>query len=90
MAVNLAYFKDVIFSACTLVNFGGMWKVSNDLLQSETTNEGVKPYALNTRTWLSGMLFLNAAFLLMTLFRYWRHAFYLKHWEYQRRLVKAR
>ena len=49
MAVNLAYFKDVVFSFSTLVNFGGMWKVSNDLINAEGTNESVIPYAESTR-----------------------------------------
>ena len=32
---------------------------------------------------------LNGLFLIMTVMRYWKHAFYLKHWEYQRRIKKA-
>ena len=82
MSIHLAYYKDVIFSLSTLVNYGGMYKVSKDLANDPLTLESVRPYALNNKKWLSCMIFINSIFLIMTLFRYWRHSFYLKHWEY--------
>ena len=79
MSIYLAYYKDVVFSLITLVNFIGMY-IHNKESNLFTT------YVTNC---LIALISISSAFILLTILHDYDKAFYMKHQIYERKFKKA-
>jgi|FLMP01.2.fsa_nt_emb hypothetical protein len=84
MAVHLAYFKDIIFALVTMFEFSGM--LYNTYTLADSTNAKLSPGHWTTEQdiikWLKRLIAVNVLFIVLTLARYCKAAFYRKSEEY--------
>ena len=81
MAVNLAYFKDVIFALVTLFEFSGMAYNTNSLVRANSNTLSWLEIS-SIDKWLRRLIILNVLFIGLTMVRYCKAAFYRKAEEY--------
>lgn len=95
MSIYITYYKDVMFSLLTLVNFVGMLIVSQEQLAQESVfadQASSSSYVAKTHqisNWLIVMVVLNVIWLVVTVITDFDSAFYRKAFVYKRRVDKA-
>ena len=97
MSIYLTYYKDVVFSTATLINYYGMLYISRQELDEanmvkKTTLLTFSLYQDKTNEiyiWLIIMVTLNSIWLLVTLITDYDCAFYRKAFVYKRRVERA-
>lgn len=92
MSIYITYYKDVMFSLLTLVNFVGMLIVSQEQLSAEQQQLGTISLQEKIRqitNWLIAMVVLNVIWLVVTVIADFDSAFYRKAFVYKRRVDRA-